>query len=113
SEIPATHESEIQSNYVAIPDGTGARVLMLRDVAGWSLPCFQTGASLADRKFGFLKRAVKQQLAIDVTTLFRLYTAPEREDKKRRDIIYAMENHSPQWAPGEDMLWIDRGALAD
>ena len=29
------------------------------------------------------------------------------------DVIYAMENHSPQWGPGEDMRWVSREALAD
>ena len=97
----------LNDNYSIIPDSSQARVLLLREENGWSLPRHQ--ATMAAE----INEAMLAQLGISTTVLdcvYDRYKDPEREDEH---LVYALENHSPEVLPPDNGRWVARTELAD
>jgi hypothetical protein len=95
--------------YGLIPHPTERQVLVLSNKAGWMLPHFAP----QEHHFGVVdhvNQAMLEQLGIKVTTLCCIYNVPKRSV---HSVIraYAMDNHSPDWIPPPDAVWLKREAL--
>ena len=96
--------------HALLPHVAEPRVLLLREPDGWALPHFQpeqrSFAGLADA--GRINRALADRLGVAVTVLRCAHLRVERGERERVEAIFALENHSPEWAPPADARWVGR-----
>jgi hypothetical protein len=98
--------------YTIIPHPSEPHILLLREEDGWTLPHFEP----EDRdtsSVGHIGAALREQLGLDVTVLRLVEFQRSRPPVNRAYTIYALENHSPGWAPPLDGRWVGRDELAD
>ena len=98
--------------YAIIPHPSTPRILLRQEADGWTLPHFEP----TDRdtsSVGHIGAAFREQLAINVTVLRLVEFQRSRPPENRGYTIYALENHSPAWAPSPGARWIGRAELAD
>jgi hypothetical protein len=109
--VPNPNTEIAYTFYVVVPHPREPRLLLLPAGEQWALPHF-TPKERFFTMTGPLNEAAKQALGVDVTVLRCARYDADREVKKRVDAIFFMENHSPDWTPGEGMRWVGREELA-
>lgn len=96
--------------YTIIPHANKPQVLLLSCADGWTLPYFELTERHFWQEVSHVNQAMQEQLDINVTTL-RCVCADYNAETERALIVYAMENHSPEWALPPDGCWVGRDAL--
>jgi hypothetical protein len=93
-------------NACVIPHPREPRLLLLASDAGWALPRH------AETEPAAIAAVMRQQLGLGVSVLRCAYDRARYEAEARAQ-VYALENHSPSWAPPAGAAWIGRDALRD
>lgn len=91
--------------------GTQKVLMLLEEKGGWTL----AHVHIPDKRVwpamvGVGRGALQNILAADITVLRRV-DAAYSADRSHVDLIYELENHSPDWTPPPEGRWIDRAAL--
>lgn len=93
-------------NYSIIPHTSEARILLLREEAGWTLPRHEETMAME------INAAMLAQPGMVTTVLdcvYDRYKDPERDDEH---LVYALENHSPDAPLPANGRWIEQVELA-
>lgn len=92
-------------NFTIIPHPQEARLLLLPCENDWTLPRHHVTRACD------INRAMKEQLGLDLTVLYRAYDRYKDDEREEQHQIYAMENHSPDDHAPAGGRWIDREEL--
>src|SRR5687768_12163592 len=85
-----------------LPQGSGARVLMIETQLGWSLPSVVGQKGALPEIVGSITRGVAQQLGINVTVLRHLHGFMLGGGLQ----ICELENHEWEWTPPANGRWM-------
>jgi hypothetical protein len=98
--------------YAIIPHVNEPRVLLLPGEMGWTLPRWESTERTFWQVVGQVNQALGVRLGIEVTTQ-RCMGIVDREDAEgwSRELVYAVENHSPAWVPPDGGRWVGRDEL--
>ncbi len=92
-------------NYALIPHPIEPAVLLLNNIAGWTLP--QHGAEDASD----INSAMKEQLGFDTTVLYCAYDRYKDDEREEQHRVYVLENHSPDFPLPHNARWISKADL--
>lgn len=108
NDAPSAGQSDL---YGILPHPAEPRILLLHSDAGWALPHVCVNEAVQGSAVGRVTQSMRSALNIDVTTL-RCVSIRVDKDKRRRDGIFLLENHTPAWEPPPAGRWVERKALA-
>lgn len=94
-------------NYSIIPFNNQARVLLLREDAGWTLPR-HNGDTPEE-----INAAMREQFGLTTTVLSCVYDRYKDQEREEQHRVYALENHSPDVSLPPDGRLIERAELAN
>lgn len=103
--------------YVLIPHTHEPRLLLFSSgqnsgTAALSLPHFTRSRRYLWQDVDHINREILTQYALDVTTLRCLAIEDHYAEAGYIALVYALENHSPQWTPPQGAAWYSREQLA-
>ncbi len=93
-------------NYSIIPFNDLARLLLLREDTGWTLPRHHADDPEE------INAAMQEQLGLTTTVLFCVYDRYQGQEREEQHRVYALENHSPDVPLPVHGRLIDRAELA-
>jgi phosphotransferase family enzyme len=97
--------------YGMILDRGTQKVLLMDEKGGWMLPNVHIPDKLVwPAMVGMSRGALQKLLAADVTVLRRV-DAAYSADRSHVNLIYELENHTPNWTPPPHARWVDRNTL--
>ncbi len=94
-------------NYSIILHVHEPRVLLLREECGWTLPRHQA-IDAAE-----ISAAMLEQLRVKTTVLYCAYDRYKDDEREDQHLVYALENHSPDWTAAERQEWVNLVELQD
>src|SRR5919107_1570455 len=113
SEPPVQHKPGWEFTFhLLIAEASESRMLLVRDVAGWSLPHFRP-AEHDLRAVGHIQRAVRRQFGLDARVLRCLSVDRRQEEQQRVEACFALEVLDPAWSPPSGTRWVDASGLAN
>ena len=92
-------------NYALIPHPIEPTVLLLNNIAGWTLP--QHSAEDASG----INAAMKEQLGCDTTVLYCAYDRYKDDEREEQHRVYVLENHSPDFPLPNNARWMSNADL--
>lgn len=96
--------------FTLIPHSTKNQILLVKEQAGWSLPHVNIKREPNDhlwREVALINEATRQNLALNVTTLYCLDLKPNQKTG-----TFVMENHDQNWLAPNHTQWVDFEDLA-
>jgi hypothetical protein len=94
--------------HLAILHASQPWVLMCPESEGWMLPRLQYDGRLFVPNVAPINAMLAHHLGLHTTVLRCPHT---REVAQHLELIYLIENHSPQWTPPPDWQWVSRECL--
>ncbi len=102
-------QSHAESTFV-IPHPSTAKVLLLQEPHGWTLPRVEHDPPAMWTTVDQLNCLLRERLGLCATTL-RALDLDSEEASHRQLLSYAVESHDPAWRPPDNGRWIGRDEL--
>ena len=96
--------------YLVLPHSRQPLVLMLPEDQSWTLPHLRYDGRIVLANIAPIPQLMQQYLGVRTTVLRRAFMD---EVQNTLNVVYVLENHSPEWTPPPGCQWVGHDALGD